>query len=175
MALHWLYQIMGDTPYRIVTIRERIKPKQRPPRQNAHLDNIYAMHSLPQIKPLDSLDKHRGCCWFFNDDKCTDYVREKNDDIDDNGKVSKCIYPWFDVQLNWIRLSIDQCNAWGEKFSEEFEFWTLLMDDVYQLNDFINKLSENLFLTGLDWQLAIATPRKEFKLEALYLEIQWFC
>ena len=23
---------------------ERIKPKQRPPRQNAHLDNIYALH-----------------------------------------------------------------------------------------------------------------------------------
>ena len=46
------------------------------------------------------------------------------------------------------------------------------MDDVYQLNDFINKLSENLFLTGLDCQLTIAMRGKEFKLEALYLEIQ---
>ena len=69
-------------------------------------------------------------------------------------------------------MSIDQCNAWGEKLSEEFEFGTLLMDDVYQLNDFINKLSENLFLTGLDCQLTIAMRGKEFKLEALYLEIQ---
>ena len=25
---------------------ERIKPKQRPPRQNAHLDNIYALQSI---------------------------------------------------------------------------------------------------------------------------------
>ena len=60
MALHWLYQIMGDTPYRIVTIAERIKPKQRPPRQNAHLDNIYAWpacHYLPQSL-LTLPDKH---------------------------------------------------------------------------------------------------------------------
>ena len=48
---------MGDTPYRIVTISVRIKPKQRPPRQNAYLDNIYAWQGLPPIKSTEILDE----------------------------------------------------------------------------------------------------------------------
>ena len=60
MALHRLHGIMGDTPYRIVTISVRIKPKQRPPRQNAYLDNIYAWQGLPPIKSTEILDEPDG-------------------------------------------------------------------------------------------------------------------
>ena len=61
MALHRLHGIMGDTPYRIVTISVRIKPKQRPPRQNAYLDNIYAWQGLPPVKSTEILDEPDSC------------------------------------------------------------------------------------------------------------------
>ena len=69
MALHRLHGIMGDTPYRIVTISVRIKPKQRPPRQNAYLDNIYAWKGCPPFKSTEILDEPDS--WrAFNNTRC---------------------------------------------------------------------------------------------------------